>query len=77
MLDGATPIRLRDGEIVSVEEFRQNFFKHVEIISFLFDLENKIMTITMTEYWQQPATLIDAMRIFSGVRREMKREDEQ
>jgi hypothetical protein len=77
MLDGATPIRLRDGEIVSVGEFKKNFLEYADLISFLFDLENKLMTITMTEYWRQPATLIDALRIYSGVRREMKREDEQ
>jgi hypothetical protein len=74
MLDGAIPIRNRDGIIVPVDEYRECYEQYAEIVAFLFDLENKIMTITITEYWQQPATLIDAMRIYTLIRNEMKNE---
>ena len=74
MLNGATPIRNRDGDIVPVEEYRRCFEEYAHIVAFLWDLENKIMTVTITEYWQQPATLIDAMRIYTLIRNEMKAE---
>ena len=72
-MDGALPVRNRDGDLVSVDEFKKVFLEYVEVISFLFDLENKIMTMTITEYWHQPATLIDALRIYTRVRREDER----
>jgi len=68
------PIRDRSGKIVPVEVYRKCFEEYAEIVAFLFDLENKIMTITISEYWQQPATLIDAMRIYTSIRNEMKNE---
>jgi hypothetical protein len=74
ILNGTMPIRDRNGDIVSVDVFKKAFEQYAYIIAFLWDLENKIMTITITEYWQLPSTLIDAMRIYAGVRNEMKAE---
>jgi hypothetical protein len=75
-LDGTLPIRGRDGSIVPVEEYRKSFNQYENLIAFLFDLENKLMTITITEYWNLPCTFIDAMRIYTSVRNEMKHEEE-
>ena len=69
-MDGALPVRNRDGNLVPVDEFKKVFLEYVEVISFLYDLENKIMTMAISEYWNQPATLIDALRIYARVRRE-------
>ena len=68
------PVRDRSGEIVSTEIFKKCFEQYAHVVAFLWDLENKIMTITIAEYWQLPSTLIDAMRIYTGARNEMKNE---